>query len=80
MLRQAARDHPGTRAPWETEYDRRKVAARLNALPRFMTEIDGMDFHFIHVRSKHEHALSSGAHWDEVNNGPGIERRVMPIA
>ncbi len=42
---------------WATEYDWRKVEARLNALPQFMTEIDGLDIHFIHVRSKHEHAL-----------------------
>jgi pimeloyl-ACP methyl ester carboxylesterase len=42
---------------WATEYDWRKVEARLNALPNFITEIDGLDIHFIHVRSKHEHAL-----------------------
>ena len=42
---------------WVTEYDWRKVEARLNALPNFMTEIDGLDIHFIHVRSKHENAL-----------------------
>jgi pimeloyl-ACP methyl ester carboxylesterase len=42
---------------WETEYDWRKVEARLNALPQFMTEIDGLDIHFIHVRSQHEDAL-----------------------
>ena len=42
---------------WATEYDWRKVEARLNALPNFMTEIDGVDIHFIHVRSKHENAL-----------------------
>ena len=42
---------------WETEYDWRKVEARLNALPNFVTEIDGLDIHFIHVRSKHENAL-----------------------
>ncbi len=42
---------------WGTEYDWRKVEARLNALPQFITEIDGLDIHFIHVRSKHEHAL-----------------------
>jgi hypothetical protein len=42
---------------WATEYDRRKVEARLNALPQFITEIDGLDIHFIHVRSKHEDAL-----------------------
>ena len=42
---------------WATEYDWRKVEARLQALPQFMTEIDGLDIHFIHVRSKHENAL-----------------------
>jgi pimeloyl-ACP methyl ester carboxylesterase len=42
---------------WETEYDWRKVEARLNALPNFITEIDGVDIHFIHVRSKHKNAL-----------------------
>jgi len=42
---------------WGTDYDWRKVEARLNALPMFMTEIDGVDIHFIHVRSKHENAL-----------------------
>jgi pimeloyl-ACP methyl ester carboxylesterase len=42
---------------WGTEYDWRKVEARLNALPNFMTEIDGLEIHFIHVRSKHENAL-----------------------
>jgi pimeloyl-ACP methyl ester carboxylesterase len=39
------------------EYDWRKCEAKLNALPQFMTEIDGLDIHFIHVRSKHENAL-----------------------
>ena len=42
---------------WETKHDWRKVEARLNALPQFITEIDGLDIHFIHVRSKHENAL-----------------------
>lgn len=42
---------------WETDYDWRKCEAKLNALPQFMTEIDGLDIHFIHVRSKHEDAL-----------------------
>jgi len=42
---------------WATEYDWRKVEARLNALPNYITEIDGLDIHFIHVRSKHEDAL-----------------------
>jgi pimeloyl-ACP methyl ester carboxylesterase len=42
---------------WATEYDWRKVEARLNAVPNFITEIDGLEIHFIHVRSKHENAL-----------------------
>jgi pimeloyl-ACP methyl ester carboxylesterase len=42
---------------WQTDYDWRKVEARLNALPQFITEIDGVDIHFIHVRSRHENAL-----------------------
>src|ERR1700722_7453606 len=39
---------------WQTDYDWRKVEVRLNAVPNFITEIDGLDIHFIHVRSKHE--------------------------
>ncbi|HEY9402464.1 MAG TPA: epoxide hydrolase [Pyrinomonadaceae bacterium] len=42
---------------WATDYDWRKAEARLNALPQFITEIDGLDIHFIHVRSKHKNAL-----------------------
>ena len=42
---------------WATDYDWRKVEAKLNALPQFMTEIDGLDIHFIHVRSKHPNAM-----------------------
>ena len=42
---------------WATDYNWRKVEAKLNALPQFITEIDGLDIHFIHVRSKHENAL-----------------------
>jgi pimeloyl-ACP methyl ester carboxylesterase len=42
---------------WGTDYDWRKVEAKLNDLPQFITEIDGLDIHFIHVRSKHENAL-----------------------
>jgi pimeloyl-ACP methyl ester carboxylesterase len=42
---------------WATEYDWRKVEARLNALPQFITKIDGLDIHFIHVRSPHDNAL-----------------------
>jgi pimeloyl-ACP methyl ester carboxylesterase len=42
---------------WATDYDWRTVEARLNALPNFITNIDGLDIHFLHVRSKHENAL-----------------------
>ncbi|MGP0088448.1 MAG: epoxide hydrolase family protein [Xanthobacteraceae bacterium] len=42
---------------WQTGHDWRKIEATLNALPMFITEIDGLDIHFIHVRSKHENAL-----------------------
>lgn len=42
---------------WSSEYDWRRCQARLNALPQFITEIDGLDIHFIHVRSKHDDAL-----------------------
>src|ERR1700730_19360545 len=42
---------------WMSEYDWRTCETKLNALPQFMTEIEGLDIHFIHVRSKHEKAL-----------------------
>ena len=42
---------------WATEYDWRKAEAKLNALPQFVTTIDGVDIHFIHVRSKHPNAM-----------------------
>jgi pimeloyl-ACP methyl ester carboxylesterase len=42
---------------WATDYDWRKVEARLNALPQFITQLDGLDIHFIHVRSRHENAM-----------------------
>jgi pimeloyl-ACP methyl ester carboxylesterase len=42
---------------WATDYDWHKVEARLNALPQFITQIDGVDIHFIHVRSRHENAM-----------------------
>src|SRR5262245_32412963 len=42
---------------WTSEYDFGRVAERLNSLPQFMTEIDGLDVHFIHVRSAHDDAL-----------------------
>ena len=42
---------------WTDEYDWSRIEAKLNALPNFITEIDGLDIHFIHVRSRHEDAL-----------------------
>jgi pimeloyl-ACP methyl ester carboxylesterase len=42
---------------WQSDYDWRKMETRLNALPQFITEIDGVDIHFIHVRSRHDNAL-----------------------
>src|SRR5881392_4383638 len=42
---------------WDTDYDWRKAEAKLNALPQFTTEIDGVEIHFLHVRSEHEDAL-----------------------
>ena len=42
---------------WDTEYDLRRIETRLNALPQFMTGIDDLDIHFIHVKSRHENAL-----------------------
>jgi pimeloyl-ACP methyl ester carboxylesterase len=42
---------------WGSDYDLRRFEARLNAVPQFLTEIDGLDIHFLHVRSPHEHAL-----------------------
>lgn len=42
---------------WGTDYDWRKVEAKLNALPQFVTKIDGLDIHFVHVRSRHPNAL-----------------------
>jgi len=47
----------GLAAYWATDYDWRKCEAKLNALPNFITTIDGLDIHFIHVKSKHENAL-----------------------
>jgi hypothetical protein len=50
MLQGVARD-------WATDYDWRKCEVKLNALPHFITEIDGLDIHFVHVRPGHDHAL-----------------------
>ena len=47
---------------WGTDYDWRKAEARLNALPQFMTTIDGVDIHFIHVRSRHPNAHAADHH------------------
>jgi hypothetical protein len=44
---------------WATDYDWRRCEAELNALPQFITEIDGLDIHFIHVRSQHDDCRSS---------------------
>src|SRR4051794_32351044 len=49
---------------WAEEYDWRKCEARLKALPHFITEIDGLDIHFIHVRSQHEDAFRSSSPTD----------------
>jgi hypothetical protein len=46
---------------WATDYDWRKIEAAINALPNFITEIDGLDIHFIRVRLKHENALPLGS-------------------
>ena len=42
---------------WATDYDWRKVEARMNSYPQFITEIDGLDIHFLHIRSEHDNAL-----------------------
>ena len=57
--RRACRSRPcrSSRATGRPSYDWRRCEARLNALPNFLTEIDGLDIHFIHVRSRHEDAL-----------------------
>ena len=47
---------------WATDYDWRKCEAKLNALPQFITEIDGLDIHFIHVRSKHAECVAAHRH------------------
>ena len=47
---------------WATEYDWRKCEAKLNAVPQFMTEIDGLDIHFIHVRSKQRKCAAAHRH------------------
>ena len=49
---------------WGKDYDWGKCDAKLKALPHFITEIDGLDIHFIHVRSKYDHALPMIEEWD----------------
>src|ERR671931_2777790 len=50
---------------WVTDHDWRACEAKLNALPQFTTEIDGVDVHFIHVKARHEDALPLIAAWEE---------------
>ena len=57
VARCATRETPGTRHYWGTEYDWRKGEEKLNAFPQFMTMIDGLDIHFIHVKSPHPNAM-----------------------
>ena len=57
VARPAAGETPGTRSLLGHGYDWRKAEAKLNALPQFTTNIDGVDIHFIHVRSRHAHAM-----------------------
>jgi hypothetical protein len=59
MSRQARANK--TARHWATEYDWRKREARLNAMPQFITQIDGLDIRLFHVRSKHKNALPLGA-------------------
>jgi hypothetical protein len=54
---------------WETAYDWRKCEARLKALPHFVAKIDGLDIHFIHVRSEHQDALPFGASLYQLDPG-----------
>jgi hypothetical protein len=58
---------------WATDYDWRKCEAKLKALPQFITEIDGLDIHFIHVRSNHENALPL-----IVNHGSSVCSPIQP--
>ena len=59
---------------WASDYDWGKCEARLNALPNFITEIDGLDIHFIHVRSQHEDALPLIGSAGAVISPPGNSR------
>ena len=60
---------------WATEYDLRRYERRLSALPHFVTEIDGLDIHFIHVRSPHQNALPG--HAPTRDQGPAAVRRLV---
>jgi hypothetical protein len=57
LVRRAACETQKLARYWAKNYDWRTCEAKLNALPQFVTEIDGLDIHFIHVRPKHENAL-----------------------
>jgi mannose-6-phosphate isomerase-like protein (cupin superfamily) len=57
---------------WETAYDWRKCEARLKALPHFVAKIDGLDIHFIHVRSEHQDALPLGASLYQLDPGDRV--------
>jgi hypothetical protein len=61
---------------WGTDYDWRKAEAQLNAWPQFITTVDGVDIHFIHVRSRHENALPLIISHGGVDAGA---RRVHPL-
>ena len=66
---------------WGSGHDWRKAEAKLNALPQFMTKIDGVDIHFIHVRSRHENALPiiiSRIYWE--NQGRGLTSAVAQMS
>jgi hypothetical protein len=60
---------------WVTDYDWRKVETRLNGLPQYITEIDGLDIHFIHVRSKHQNALPLIVHRGRLDRPRGASVR-----
>ncbi len=60
---------------WATDYDWRKAEARLNAHPQFITKIDGVDIHFIHVRSRHPNALPVVI----VHGWPGVDLRADQV-
>ena len=66
---------------WGTDYDWRKCEARLNAVPNFITEIDGLDIHFFHVRSKHEKRLAilPGLTHYSIFSSPALPASVTPF-